>query len=134
MQADLNEIGLKADIQTIEFGAMQPMLESGEIGMDYMRWTFSDQSILSALFKSPGWTKQTSDPELDKLLAVADTTVDPTARLGASHAAMTYVLNHAIIVPVASDWIQVAVQEYVQNYHWDALNNERLNDVWMTTS
>lgn len=134
MQADLNKIGLQAEIQTIEFGAMQPMLESGEIGMDYMRWTFSDQSILSAMFKTPGWSKQTSDPELDKLLAVADTTVDPTARLVATHAAMTYILNHAIIVPVASDWLQVAVQEYVQNYHWDALNNERLNDVWMTQS
>ncbi len=47
---------------------------------------------------------------------------------------MTYVLTHAIIVPVASDWLQVAVQEHVQNYHWDALNNERLNDVWMTTN
>ncbi len=50
MQADLNKIGIQAEIQTIEFGAMQPMLESGEIGMDYMRWTFADQSILSALF------------------------------------------------------------------------------------
>ena len=95
MQADLNEIGLKTEIQTVDFGAMQPMLESGETGMDYMRWTFSDQSILSALFKTPGWVGQTSDPELDALLDVADTTVDPEARLEATHAAMTYVLDNA---------------------------------------
>ena len=68
----------------IDFGAMQPKMESGEIGFDYMRWTLADQSILSALFKSPGWVKQTSDPELDKLIAVADTTVDPAKRLEAS--------------------------------------------------
>ncbi len=132
MQADLNAVGLGADIQTIEFGAMQPMLESGEIGMDYMRWTFSDQSILSQMFKTPGWSGQTSDPELDKLLIKADTTVDPVARLEASHAAMVYVLDRAIIVPVASDWIQVATSQRVQNYHWDALANERLNDVWLS--
>ncbi len=132
MQADLNKIGLKADIQTIEFGAMQPMLESGEIGMDYMRWTFADQSILSALFKSPGWVNQTNDPELDKLLHTADTTVDPEQRLEATHAAMTYVLNNAIIAPVVSDWIQTGVRANVHNYHWDALNNERLIDVWLS--
>jgi peptide/nickel transport system substrate-binding protein len=133
IQADLNKIGLKCDIQTIEFGAMQPMLESGEIGMDYMRWTFSDQSILSALFKSPGWVKQTSDPELDKLIEVADTTVDPEKRLDASHAVMAYVLDNAIIAPVNSDWIQSAVHDDVHNYHWDAQANERLIDVWLTT-
>ncbi|CAA9584345.1 MAG: Oligopeptide ABC transporter, periplasmic oligopeptide-binding protein OppA [uncultured Thermomicrobiales bacterium] len=133
MQADLNEVGIGTDIQVIEFGAMQPMLESGEIGFDYMRWTFSDQSILTQLFKTPGWTKQTSDPALDALLVKADTTVDPVARLEASRAAMVYVLDNAMIAPVISDWIQTATGQQVHNYHWDALVNERLNDVWLTS-
>ncbi len=134
MQADFNKIGLKTDIQSVDFGAMQPKMESGETGMDYMRWPLVDQSILSSLFKSPGWTKQTSDPALDKLLETADTTVDPAKRLEASHAAMAYVLDHAIIAPIASDWINTAVHQNVKNYHWDALNNERLNDVWLEQS
>jgi peptide/nickel transport system substrate-binding protein len=132
IQVDLNKIGLKADIQTIEFGAMQPMLESGEIGMDYMRWTFYDQSILSQLFKSPGWVKQTSDPELDKLLDVADTTVEPEARIKASQAVITYVLDHAIIAPVNSDWITDGVQTRVHGYHRDAQDNQRFNDTWLS--
>jgi peptide/nickel transport system substrate-binding protein len=132
IQVDLNKIGIKTDIQTIEFGAMQPMLESGEIGMDYMRWTFYDQSILSQLFKSPGWVGQTNDPELDKLIAVADTTVEPEARIAASRAVITYVLDNAIIAPVNSDWFQSATQDNVQNYHWDAQDNQRLNDVWLS--
>lgn len=131
MQADFNKIGLKTDIQTIDFGAMQPMMESGEIAMDYMRWTLVDQSILSALFMSPGWTQQSNDPELDKLLEVADTTVEPEARLAASRAAIAYVLDNALMAPVASDWIQVAVHDGVKNYHWDALNVPRYNDVWL---
>jgi ABC-type transport system substrate-binding protein len=80
---------------------------------------------------SPGWTGQTNDPELDELLAVANTTVDPEARLEASHAAMVYILQNALVAPIASDWINVAVHDYVQNYHWDALNNARLIDVWL---
>jgi len=131
VQADLNQIGLVVEVQTIEFGAMQPMLESGEIGFDYMRWTYSDQSILSALFKSPGWTGQSNDPELDRLIEASDTTVDPEARIEATHQVMIYILEHAIMVPVVSDWVQSAVRENVHDYHWDALNTERLVDVWI---
>lgn len=131
IQANLNEIGVQTEVQTVEFGAMQPMLESGEIGFDYMRWTYSDQSILSALFKSPGWTGQTNDPELDKLLEVADTTVDPEARIEATQQVMIYILENALIAPVVSDWVQTAVHDNVHDYHWDALNTERLIDVWI---
>ena len=132
IQPDLREIGLNVEIQTIDFGALQPMLEAGETGMDYMRWTFYDQSILSQIFKTPGWTGQTSDPELDKLLAVADSTLDPEARIEASHAAMTYVLDHCLIVPINTDWFQSAVHEHVHGYRWDAFDNERLIDVWLS--
>jgi peptide/nickel transport system substrate-binding protein len=132
IQPDLQEIGLNVSIQTIDFGALQPMLQSGEVGMDYMRWTLYDQSILSALFKTPGWVGQTSDPELDALIQVADTTVDPEARLAASHAVLTYVLDHALIAPILTDWFQSAVQPHVHGYHWDATDTERLIDVWLS--
>jgi peptide/nickel transport system substrate-binding protein len=131
MQADFNAIGLKTELQSVDFGALQPMMESGETGMDFMRWTLVDQSILSALFKSPGWTGQTDDPELDALINVANTTVDPEARLAASREVMTYVLDNALIAPMHTDWIIVATHDYVKNYHWDALNIPRLNDVWL---
>lgn len=131
MQADFNAMGLKTELQSVDFGALQPMMESGETGMDFMRWTLVDQSILSALFKSPGWTGQTEDPELDALLDVANTTVEPEARLVASHEAMTYVLDNALVAPILTDWLIVATHDYVKNYHWDALNTPRLNDVWL---
>lgn len=132
IQSDLNAIGLKTEIQTIEFAAMQPKLQAGELPFDYMRWTYTDQSILSAMFKSPGWAGQTSDPALDALLNTADTTLDPEQRLEASHAAMAYILDHAIIVPICSDWLQTAISDKVHNYHWDATNSERLIDVWLS--
>ncbi len=45
---------------------------------------------------------------------------------------MTYVLDNAIIAPVVSDWVQTGTRKNVHNYHWDALNNERLIDVWLS--
>jgi len=132
IQPDLQDIGLNVEIRTVDFGALQPMLEAGETGFDYMRWTFYDQSILSQLFLTPGWVGQTSDPALDELLKVADSTVDPAARVQASHAAMQYVLENALIAPLLTDWFQSAVQEHVHGYRWDALDNERLIDVWLS--
>ncbi len=132
VQPDLNKIGIKVDIQLVDFGALQPMLEAGETGMDYMRWTFYDQSILSQMLKSPGWTKQSADAEFDRLVHIADTTVDPEARLQATYAAMTYALDQCLIVPMLTDWFQTAVHEHVHGYHWDATDNERLIDVWLT--
>jgi peptide/nickel transport system substrate-binding protein len=131
MQADLNAVGIRTEIQVLEIPALLAGVESGEIGMDYMRWTSSDQLILSLLFKTPGWTQQMSDPELDELLTVSETTLDPEARIEATQAAMQYLLEHHIIVPINSDWIQTAVQSSVRGYHWDALATERLIDTWL---
>lgn len=132
IQPDLNKIGIKTEIQTIEFAAMQPMLQSGEIGIDYMRWTYSDQTILSLLLKSPGWTGQSNDPELDKLLAVADSTVDPAVRLEATHQAMIYALDHASIAPINSDWLTNAASDKVHGHRWDGLYTVRYIDVWLS--
>jgi peptide/nickel transport system substrate-binding protein len=132
IQPDLQAIGLNVEIRTVDFGALQPMLEAGETGFDYMRWTYYDQSILSQLFKTPGWVGQTSDPALDELLAVADTTLDPEARIQASHKAMTYILENCLMVPMLTDWFQSAVHENVHDYRWDALDVERLVDVWLS--
>jgi peptide/nickel transport system substrate-binding protein len=131
MQGDLNAVGIRTEIQVLETPALLSGIESGEIGMDYMRWTYSDQLILSLLFKTPGWTGQLSDPDLDELLVVSETTLDPEARIEATQAAMQYILENQYIVPINSDWVQTAVRGNVQNYHWDALANERLIDSWL---
>jgi len=105
IQATLQSIGIKMDIQIIEFGTETPLLNAGKFDVDYMRWTWPDPVIESLLFKTPGWTKQLSDPDLDKLLTVADTTLDPEKRVVANHAVQQYILQKAYIAPIATDWI-----------------------------
>jgi peptide/nickel transport system substrate-binding protein len=116
IQATLQQIGIKSTLQILEFGTMQPLLREGKQDFNYMRWTWPDPVIESPLFKSPGWTNQLSDPELDKLLTVADTTLDPSKRIGAVHEVQKYVLQKAYIAPIATDWIVVAARANVKDY------------------
>lgn len=131
IQAALKSIGIKMEIQIIEFGSELPMLKEGKFDADWMRWTWPDPVILSLLFKTPGWTNQTSDPDLDKLLAVPDTTLDPGKRLDGIHEALKYILQKAIIAPIATDWIVRAARSNVKGYQWDAIGYPRYGNVWL---
>lgn len=130
IQADLKKVGIDIQLKVMDFGAELPLLNKGQFDCDLMRWTWPDPVILSLLFKTPGWTNQTSDPALDKLLATADGTLDPTKRLDAIHAAIKYLLQNAVIAPICSDWIVDGAWNYVKGYSWDALGGARLADVW----
>jgi peptide/nickel transport system substrate-binding protein len=98
-----------------------PQLNAGKFDADWMRWTWPDPVIESLLFKSPGWTKQLSDPDLDKLCAVADTTLDPAKRVAANQEVQKYILQKAYIAPIATDWIVRAARSVVKGYNWDAI-------------
>ncbi len=125
VQATLQTIGVKMEIQIMEFGAEQPLLNAGKFDVDWMRWTWPDPVIESLLFKSPGWTKQLSDPDLDKLLTVADATLDPEKRVAANHEIQKYILQKAYIAPIATDWIIRAARANVKGYAWDAIGYPR---------
>ncbi len=129
IQATLQSIGIKMEIQIIEFGAETPLLNAGKFDVDYMRWTWPDPVIESLLFKTPGWTKQLSDPDLDKLLTVADATLDPEKRVVANHAVQQYILQKAYVAPIATDWIIRAARANVKGYQWDAIGYARFIEV-----
>jgi peptide/nickel transport system substrate-binding protein len=132
IQSALNSIGMKVDIQIMEFGSETPLLKAGKFDADWMRWTWPDPVIESLLWKSPGWTNQMNDPELDNLATAADTQLDPTKRLAAVKAVEQYVLQKAYVAPIATDWILVAASAKVKGYEWDAIGYPMLVDVWLT--
>ncbi|HLI52664.1 MAG TPA: ABC transporter substrate-binding protein [Thermomicrobiaceae bacterium] len=131
IQASLKQVGIDCKITIMDFGAELPILNKGNFDCDLMRWTWPDPVILSLLFKSPGWTHQHSDPNLDKLLEAADSALDPSKRLDAIHTALKYLLQQAVIAPICTDWIVDAAWNYVKGYSWDALGGARLADVWL---
>ncbi|MDQ6670555.1 MAG: ABC transporter substrate-binding protein [Chloroflexota bacterium] len=129
IQSAVNSIGMKVDIQIIEFGSELPLLRDGKFDADWMRWTWPDPVIESLLFKTPGWTNQMGDPDVDKLAAVADRELDPAKRLAAVKDIETYLLQKAYIAPIATDWLLVAANSKVKGYQWDAIGYPMLVDV-----
>ncbi len=132
IQATLQSIGIKMEIRVVEFGSELPLLNAGKFDADWMRWTWPDPVIESLLFKTPGWTNQLSDPELDKLCAVADTTLDPTKRVVANQEVQKYILQKAYIAPIATDWIVRAARANVKGYAWDAIGYPQYFNIALT--
>lgn len=129
IQSALNSIGMKVDIQIMDFGSELPVLKAGNFDVDWMRWTWPDPVIESLLWKSPGWTNQMNDPELDKLASAADGQLDAAKRIQAVKDIQTYVLKQAYIAPIATDWILQAATAKVKGYQWDAVGYPTLIDV-----
>jgi peptide/nickel transport system substrate-binding protein len=131
MQPTLESVGMAVDLQMVEFGTMQGMIEAGDFDVNWMRWTWPEPVILSLLFKSPGWVGQLSDPDLDELLEAADTEMDPETRIERIHDALRYLLDQAYVAPIVTDWIIVAARSEVHGYRWDSMGSPRYVDVWL---
>jgi peptide/nickel transport system substrate-binding protein len=131
LQATFESIGMSVELEVMEFGAMQGVIEDGDFDVNWMRWTWADPVILSLLFESPGWVGQVSDDELDELLLEADTEMDPDARIERVQDALRYILDEAIVAPILTDWVLNATGNHVHGYRLDALGAARYIDVWL---
>jgi peptide/nickel transport system substrate-binding protein len=131
LQATFESIGMSVELEVMEFGAMQGVIEDGDFDVNWMRWTWPDPVILSLLFKSPGWVGQVSDDELDELLSASDSEMDPDERIEKTQDALRYILDEAIVAPIVTDWILNATGSHVHGYRLDALGGARLVDVWL---
>ena len=131
LQATFNDFGMDVELQVMDFGAMQGVIEDGDFDVNWMRWTWPDPVILSLLFESPGWVGQVSDEELDELLLEADTEMDPDTRIEKVQDCLRYILEQAIVAPILTDWVINATGSHVHGYRLDTLGGARLVDVWL---
>ena len=131
VQANLQAVGMKCQVQVMDFGAELPLLNAGNFDCDLMRWTSPDPNILTLMFKTPGWRKQMHDSKLDALCDTMDTTLDPNQRLNAVHDVLKYLLDQAIVAPICVDWSLTAVHQYVKDYSLTVFGEARLWDVWI---
>jgi peptide/nickel transport system substrate-binding protein len=132
IQANLAEVGIKINIQLTDFGTMSAEMPKGEFDFDVMRWTWNEPVILSLLFKCPGWKELFCDEELDALLNAADTEMDPTARVELVKQAQQYILEKAIVIPLATDWYQSASHNSINDLRYDATFGLTYDDVWIS--
>jgi peptide/nickel transport system substrate-binding protein len=130
IQSNLADIGIKVSLQTSDWGTFYPSLLKNDWDMDLMRWTNSDPSVLSVLFRSPGHRKATlPDARTDAALDRCDTLMNPTTRAGCVGEAQIDLLKASTIVPVASNWSVIITQADVKDYTIDYFNNLIPGDV-----
>lgn len=81
---DLRAVGIKANLRFMQYNALRPLLRSGEAGLAFLSWGsfgLGDASASTSYFFAGGPDDLARDPEVEKTLKVADTSVDPSVRL-----------------------------------------------------
>ncbi|MGF6175433.1 ABC transporter substrate-binding protein [Ensifer sp. 4252] len=122
IQANLADIGIAVEVSTSDWGTFYPGLLTPDWDMALNRWTWSDPSVLSQLFRSPGHRQLLPDnPAIDRLLDAADTESDPTKRFSLVSEAQKAILEDRVILPLVTDWPITFVQSNLSGYHFDYL-------------
>jgi peptide/nickel transport system substrate-binding protein len=123
IQSNLSDIGIEASLETSDWGTFFPSLLKGDWDMDLMRWTWSDPGIMSILFRSPGHRKMTlPNAAQDEGLDRCNTLVDPDKRGVCVSDNQKALLESATIAPILSNWLIIATQANVKDYHLDFFN------------
>ncbi len=136
-QAQLAEVGIKANIQMMDIGTMNARVRQenetpeGIGSMDMMTWSWYDPDILYALWHSPGAYRGYTSPELDAMLEKTRVLADPAERKAAVEEVMAYLLDKSIHVPLYTpgwEWV-FAVQPDVEGFHVAPFVYPIFNDV-----
>ena len=130
IQSNLADLGITVKIETSDFGTLYPSLLKPDWDMDLMRWTSSDPSVLSVVFRSPGHRQQTlANAKQDEILDRCNVQMDFAVRMTCIGEAQKVLLETMTIVPVLSDWLITITQKNVRDYHLDYFNNVIPGDI-----
>ncbi len=83
IQNYLAAVGIRARIDELQAGARLRMAEEGEAPLNVTNWgsySISDVSAILPYFFAGGPDDYARDPEVEKMITLGDTTIDPKAR------------------------------------------------------
>ncbi|SHG61876.1 peptide/nickel transport system substrate-binding protein [Kaistia soli DSM 19436] len=139
-QAQLAEVGIKADIEMMDIGTMNARVRqenetpTGKGSMDMMTWSWYDPDILYALWHSPGAYRGFTSPELDKMLDETRVLTEPEARKAKVQEVFKYLLENGIHIPLYTpgwEWV-FAERPTVEGFHVAPFVYPVFNDVKIT--
>lgn len=123
-QAQLAEVGIKADIEMMDIGTMNARVRQenetaeGKGSMDMMTWSWYDPDILFALWHSPGAYRGYTTPELDAMLEKTRVLTDLDERKAAVQDVFKVLLEDGIHIPLYTpgwEWV-FAVRPEVEGF------------------
>jgi peptide/nickel transport system substrate-binding protein len=139
MQQDLKEVGVNAKLVTYEWGTYLQKTGAGEHDMGLLGWTGDNgdpDNFLNVLLSSKTATEENAlniayykNPEVDKILDQAQTTIDENERERLYFQAQEMLVEDAPWVPIAYAKPPVGLQNQVQGYHPNPTGGEPFNTV-----
>lgn len=122
IQANFAAVGVQVDVSNADWGSFYPSLLKPDWDMDLNRWTWSDPSVMSQLFRSPGHRKLLpANPAIDAALDGADANLDPAKRMAFVSEAQRSILEDRLVLPILTDWQITVTQKTLQGYRLDYL-------------
>jgi peptide/nickel transport system substrate-binding protein len=139
MQQNLKEVGVDAKLVTFEWGTYLDKTGRGEHDMALLGWTGDNgdpDNFLNVLLSSTTATETDAlniayykNPEVDKLLDQAQTTIDENERQDLYFQAQEMLVEDAPWVPIAYAKPPVGLQDQVQGYHPNPTGGEPFNTI-----
>jgi len=139
MQQDLKEVGINAKLVTYEWGTYLQRTGKGDHDMALLGWTGDNgdpDNFLNVLLSSKTATETSAlniayykNPEVDKILDQAQTTIDENERQKLYFQAQEMLVDDAPWVPIAYVKPPVGLQNQVQGFHPNPTGGEPFNSV-----
>lgn len=139
VQAQLEEIGIHADIEIVEWGAMLELTAAGEHDLFVFGWTTVTGDADNGLYPlfhsdnlgSPGNRTFTNDEELDRLLDQARQTIDADERQKLYEEAQELLENLVAIIPIHHQEYLLGLRQEVQGLTQSPIQILELKDVYI---
>jgi peptide/nickel transport system substrate-binding protein len=133
-QAQMAAVGLKLNLQQLEWGTLAAQLAAGDYEFCLMGVGYPTADILYLAYHSPGaalWTFA-NDPTLDGLLEKMRTETDQTAQQEAVNAAVKYLIDNAYLVPFVSPLSFTALDINIADYQYSPMLGVLLQNAYFT--
>jgi peptide/nickel transport system substrate-binding protein len=130
IQQDLKKLGIELNVVTSEWGSYYPSLKNNDWDLNFLRWNWNDPGVLNNLFRSPGHRgAELPIPAVDDTLDRCNRTVEPTARKACVSDAQKELLQHNVVVPIAENFVMIAMRGKIKDYHLDFMGYLLSSDV-----
>lgn len=135
VQAMAREAGIDIQLREMTRAQLNEAQMRGEHHIGEVIWFYPDPSILTTLFHSAGLTTfnkaRLSDPEMDKMLEQAATTVDERQRLELYRKLQRTLSDMVATVPIVNQVTIVGTRKELQNYQFNVVTFPVLYDVYL---
>jgi peptide/nickel transport system substrate-binding protein len=136
VQSYLADVGVKMEIQIMEFASLLDLASTAEHDAEMMGYTYADPDIAYLWFHSSQAgsglnMSHVQDPDLDAKIELGRTTTDLTARAEVYADLQRDIVDRALWIPLWSDYYYVGFQPTLKNATFHPDNYAVYYDAWI---